>query len=59
MSGEQVEGQVEGGLWFQWWWYGEGGKREYGVVFGFVLTGFDHGVDWARIGLGKRVGLVF
>ena len=30
---------------------GEGGKREYGVVFGFVLTGFDFGVDWARIGL--------
>ena len=32
MSGEQVEGEVDGGFWFQWWWYGEGGKRGAGVV---------------------------
>ena len=48
----------------QWWWYGGFGfGREIrgdwgGLVLG-VLTGFDLGVDWARIGLGKRVGLVF
>ena len=38
MSGEQVEGEVDGGIWFQWWWYGEGGKRVGWVVW---LTGFD------------------
>ena len=38
--GVEVEGQVEGGMVEQWWWYGEGGKRgEGGFVCG-VLTGF-------------------
>ena len=53
MSGEQVEGEVDGGIWFQWWWYGEGGKRVGWVVW---LTGFDQGVDWVVTGL--RDGLV-
>ena len=54
MSGEQVCGQVEGGMVEQWWWYGLGGKGGAGVVLVCVDRGLTKGWDGLiKLGLGR------
>ena len=62
MSGEQVEGEVEGGFGLQWWWWFLGGKGTGWFWFCWVdrgLTGFNNKGLGLELGFGTWSGLGF
>ena len=55
MSGEQVEGEVEGGFGLKWWWWFLGGKGTGWYWWSGVDRALTQWVGWYNFGLRVRV----